>query len=694
MRVVRNGRAFAVGAALLLIFALLAFGHSRAFAATPTQQVMDFGENLWGQLGNGPDPLSDPSLKVVTFADATGSPIQVAAGWDHSIVLTSTGQVYTAGTGGALGGGSRFDEFRHPTAITLSGLSGLPVQAAAGGSLSLVLTSEGQVYSFGNDDSGQLGNGTVSNEEDATPAVITLPGATGPAVQVAAGREFSLVVTSTGQLYAFGENGDGQLGNPEGWGSYPTPEEVTLPGAMGPVVQVAAGEYHTIALTSSGQLYTFGSNEEGQLGNGSSSRQQWAPAEIALPGATGLPVQVAAGWEDTMVLTSTGQLYMFGNNTYGQLGNGTSDTSSHATPEAITLPGATGSIVQIAAGREDSLVVTSTGQLYTFGRNTFGELGMGANDEEAHPTPTLVQQLPPVTAVALGSAASYTLALTDVPLEITTRALPEGTVGIPYVLAAAAVGGDPPLHWSATGLPSGLSIDSASGQISGIPTTAGTSVVKLTAADADGVEAHSASLVFLINAAPSGGSQNQPGGSDNNAPEGSNSALGDTGNAAPGGSSGASGGSGNSPGGTANTLGSASTALVSQIAPTTATGTLQTFDTKNALTTLQLVCNGVSGQRCSGRVTLTAHEQLRGKKLLALSAGERRAAVKIRTITLGTSTYTILAGNRGTVTLSLNASAKRLLAAHGTLPATLTLTGTIKATRRLSVTLPGSAHKR
>jgi alpha-tubulin suppressor-like RCC1 family protein len=677
-----------VGVGLLLIFASLALGRASAFAAGPSAQVMDFGENLWGQLGDGPDPESDPSLKVVTFADATGSPVQVAAGWDHSMVVTSSGQVYTAGTGGALGGGSRFDEFRHPTAITLPGLSGLPVQAVAGGSISLVLTSGGQLYSFGYNASGELGNGTMGYEEDATPTLITLPGATGPPVQAAIGREFSVVVTSTGQLYAFGENDFGQLGNPEGWGKYPTPEEVTLPGATGPVVQVAAGEYHTLALTSSGQVYTFGGNGEGQLGNGTTS-QQGTPEEITLPGATGLPVQVAAGWEDSVVLTSTGQLYTFGSNTYGQLGNGTSDASPHPTPEVITLPGATGSIVQIAAGFEDTLVVTSTGQLYTFGRNSFGELGTGSADNEPHATPTLVQQLPPVTAVALGSSARYSLLLTDVPLAVTTRALPEGDVGVAYDLAAAAVGGAPPLHWSSTGLPAGLTIDPASGQISGTPTSSGTSVVKLTVTDADGAERHSPSLIFLVNAASSGGSQNPPGGSgDSGNPPGA------TGNSA-GGSDTTSNGSSSPAGGSTGTLSGSGTALVAQLAPVPATGTLQAFDTKNGLTTLQLLCNGVAGQRCSGRATLTAHERLRGKQLLALSAGGRRAAaIKTKTVTLATSSYALAAGTRGTVTLSLTAAARRLLAAHGTIPATLTLTGTIKGTRRLSVKLPASVHKR
>lgn len=147
------------------------------------------------------------------------------------------------------------------------------MQAAAGVSFSLVLTASGQLYTFGSDDAGELGDGKSSYEENPTPEVITLPGATGSPVQVAAGREFSLVLTSSGQLYAFGGDSNGELGN--GSNNYEgasTPVAITLPGEKGSIKEIAAGRNHSLVVTRSGQLFAFGSDQYGQLGNGKTEK--------------------------------------------------------------------------------------------------------------------------------------------------------------------------------------------------------------------------------------------------------------------------------------------------------------------------------------------------------------------------------------------------------------------------------------
>jgi alpha-tubulin suppressor-like RCC1 family protein len=665
MRTIRKRTCGGVGVVLLLVLLPFATRTPLALAASPPGQVMDFGENIWGQLGNGGTANGDPNPQVVTLAGLDGSPVQVAAGTDHNIVLTSGGQIYTFGVSG-LGSGNRYSEFRMPVAITLPGATGPPVQAAAGVSFSMVLTASGQLYTFGYNGAGQLGNGTSSYEEDPTPTPITLPGATGLPTQIAAGRESSLVLTASGQLYTFGGDSQGELGD---GGSYfnPTPEAITLPGATGPPVQVAAGEYHSLVSTSSGQLYTFGEGHFGQLGNGSTQSRS-TPEQITLPGATGGVVQIAAGWEHSLALTSSGQLYAFGNDEHGQLGNGVSDDEPHPTPEVVTLPGAVGSIEQIAAGREDSLVVTSSGQLYAFGSNQYGQLGNGKLETAAHPIPTLVE-IPPVMSVAPGSSANDTLVITYTPLAVATKALPEGIEGTAYTTTVAANGGTPPLHWSATGLPSGLSIDPASGQISGTPTQAGRSTVKLTVTDAHGVEAQSAPLILLIATLPAPPVSNNPPVAVPVPPD-------STGNAASG---------ANVLGGSNDTLSGAGNALIEPPAPGPASGTLEEFDAKHAAVTLTLICNGTGGPNCDGDITLTAHERLRGSRVLALSAANRTTPIKTKVLRLAASSYVLPAGTRGTVTLTLDAAARRLLTARGVLPATLTVSGTITTTRTLDL---------
>jgi alpha-tubulin suppressor-like RCC1 family protein len=135
--------------------------------------------------------------------------------------------------------------------------------------------SPGQLYAFGDNESGELGNPMNNNLEEVvpnpTPVPVILPGEAGPVTQAAAGGNQSLAITASGQLYAFGYNYYGQLGNPSNnliaYEANPTPTVVRLPGEVGPASEVAAGRYHSLAVTSSGQLYAFGDNNWGQLGN-------------------------------------------------------------------------------------------------------------------------------------------------------------------------------------------------------------------------------------------------------------------------------------------------------------------------------------------------------------------------------------------------------------------------------------------
>jgi hypothetical protein len=229
-----------------------------------------------------------------------------------------------------------------------------------------------------------------------------------------------------GQLYAFGDNYFGQLGSPTSNGTSepnPTPTQVTLPGASGPVTQIAAGALHSLALTSTGQLYAFGENDFGQLGitaNVATYEPNPSPTLVTLPGASGPVTQIAAGGYHSLAVTSSGQLYAFGENAFGQLGItanvGTSEPNP--SPTLVSLPGASGPVTQMAAGALHSLAVTSSGQLYAFGANEFGQLGITANNGTwiANPTPTQVTLPGPAQAVGAGSEALDTLVSTAGPM--------------------------------------------------------------------------------------------------------------------------------------------------------------------------------------------------------------------------------------------------------------------------------------
>ncbi len=497
-------------AALLALLTLGAAALPARGSAASYGQLYGFGDNRYGQLGNTTNNGTDkpnPTPTLVTLPGAVGPVTQAATG-SSSLALTATGQLYAFGENesGQLGNETNNLEYTPnptPTPVTLPGASGPVTQVAGGGSDSLAVTSTGQLYAFGNNWYGQLGNATNNGiyayEANPTPALVTLPGEVGPVTQVAASDQ-SLVVTSSGQLYAFGENFWGQLGNEtnDGLGSYeanPTPALVTLPGEIGPVTQVAADGNFSLVVTESGQLYAFGENINGELGNPTNNfelKPNPTPTLVTLPGEVGSVVQVAAGYNFTLALTSGDQLYAFGDNRCGELGNATNNRTwaANPTPTLVTLPGASGRIRRLAAADEYSLALTSTGELYAFGCDFSGELGSSPGKEllEARPTPRQVAMPGGARVETVAAGSSDTLVVLD-SLSVADSSLPAGERGIPYSAQAQGAGGSAPYTWSASGLPPGLSIEPHSGAISGTPTAAGAYTTTITPTDSNGIEA-------------------------------------------------------------------------------------------------------------------------------------------------------------------------------------------------------------
>jgi alpha-tubulin suppressor-like RCC1 family protein len=523
-----NRRRTTAGAALsaiaLAVSALALAASSPALADPPASspgELYAFGANRFGELAsavnNGSEAANATPLPV-SLPGAEGPVVQIAAGDGGSLALTRDGHLYSFGEnlygelGRASGSGTNVAN-PTPAQVNLPGtVSGESVvQVAAGGAHSLALTSTGRLYAFGRNSYGQLGSTTGNGTEAAnpTPTALLLPGAIGPVSAIAAGEDHSLAVSSTGRLYAFGSNRFGQLGDAADSGTElanPTPLRVSLPGATGPVVQVAAGFSHSLALTSTGQLYAFGSNEFGQLGSpgNSGTANPTMPTPVVLPGATGPVRQIAAGAFHSLALTSTGQLYAFGENSSGQLGTERGEETPNPTPALVSLPTTAGPPVQIAGGAADTLVITASGRLYAFGSNEAGQLGSDNEVGTNAPNATAIApDLPAGTTIdtiARGALAGHTLALVA-DLAILDSTLPPGQPNVPYGASVHAAGGASAYSWSASGLPSGLSIDPLSGQIGGTPTSAGISDVVLHVEDLFGVSATSAPIVLTIAAA-------------------------------------------------------------------------------------------------------------------------------------------------------------------------------------------------
>jgi alpha-tubulin suppressor-like RCC1 family protein len=476
-----------------------------AQAAVPQPgAIFGFGLGQEGELGPTASPATNATPLAVTLPGSVGQVVSVTTGLEFSMALTSSGQLYGFGQNNfGQTGSSEKAKQPTPTAVGLAGASGQITAVVAGGQATLVTTAGGQLFSFGANFDGQLGRAGGASEQ------VTLPGAVGTPTAMAEGVAHGLVVTSSGQLYSFGDNGFGELGDNRPKAPNATPVAVALPGAIGGAVAVAAGGEHSLVLTASGQLYAFGLNNDGQLGTGEGfgNESHPVPKLVVMPPSAGPVTQIAAGKEHSLALTATGQLYAWGASSEGELG--AEYGLPQDTPQPVTLPAQTGPIVKIGTGAESSLALTASGQLYTFGSNQHGQLGRAGNagteEENPIPTPVVLPEGATVDTLGSGCCARHTLAVIA-DLSVTTTTLPGGLAGAPYSAKANASGGTPPYSWSAAGFPAGLAIDRASGLLSGAPTVAGGFGPTVTVSDAFGITASSPTLPLIVSPAGGGAS--------------------------------------------------------------------------------------------------------------------------------------------------------------------------------------------
>ena len=264
-------------------------------------------------------------------------------------------------------------------------------QISAGNSHSLAIGSDGNLYSWGSNQNGQLGRNIGSATYDAKPGLVAKPAGVSDNftwVQASAGYDHSLAIGSDGNLYSWGINQYGQLGRSIGSATKDAqPGLVTKPaGTTGSFTwsQASAGGRSSMAIGSNGILYSWGYNQLGQLGNGSrDSQTHIKPGPIKNPStATGPWSRVSAGYDHALAIGSDGKIYSWGSNNHGQLGNGDSSSYWSTTPVKVQVPD-TLTITQISAKSDSSLALTADGSLYTWGWNDNGQIGRGATGSTA-----------------------------------------------------------------------------------------------------------------------------------------------------------------------------------------------------------------------------------------------------------------------------------------------------------------------
>uniref|UniRef100_M3XSW5 HECT and RLD domain containing E3 ubiquitin protein ligase family member 6 n=1 Tax=Mustela putorius furo TaxID=9669 RepID=M3XSW5_MUSPF len=244
-------------------------------------------------------------------------------------------------------------------------------QAASGERHSLLLLSNGELHSYGDNSHGQLGRRDVQRQEQPKriPALETLR-----VDLVSCGKEHSLAVCYKGRVFAWGAGSEGQLGIGEFNEINLIPRKIkTLTDIK--IIQVSCGHHHSLALSEDGRLFTWGSNSHGQLGLGKECPSQASPQRVQF--LDGIPLtQVAAGGAHSFALSLSGASFGWGSNSEGQLALRKKNvpvvqSSKPCSVDALENLG----VVYISCGYEHTAVLTQTGKVFTFGGNSYGQLG-------------------------------------------------------------------------------------------------------------------------------------------------------------------------------------------------------------------------------------------------------------------------------------------------------------------------------
>ncbi len=324
-------------------------------------QVRCWGSNGDGRLGTG-DFASQTRPNSVELGS---SAIDIAVGQRHTCALRPTGKVACWGNdaAGALGRGDPEGAAIDPGGPRLVMDLSDALAVDSGDGFGCALRKSGQIWCWGRNDLGQLGDGTSVDRLGPAPVE-----GIEDAIALSLGQAQVCVVRKTGVVVCWGANDQGQLGRPAG-----APIHKPLPVAkLDKAIAVSLGSGHACAIQQGGGVACWGSDSEGQLGDGAGSRG----GKVANVSDA---VALTSGRAHTCALRSSGAVVCWGSNTQGQLGNGIGAAQLKVPAHVPVSVAKVGNAASIAAGPEHTCALEQSGKAVCWGRNDAGQLGSGTS---------------------------------------------------------------------------------------------------------------------------------------------------------------------------------------------------------------------------------------------------------------------------------------------------------------------------
>jgi alpha-tubulin suppressor-like RCC1 family protein len=266
-------------------------------------------------------------------------------------------------------------------------------QVSSGYNHTLAVKTDGTLWAWGSNAYGAIGDNTIGNR--STPRQISTSAGIGinSWKQVSGGRFHSAAIRNDGTLWVWGDNGATQIGDNQGTflvGRRSVPRQISIaalpPSGLSGWVQVSAGGYHTTAIRNDGTLWAWGLNADGQLGD-NTTQPKSTPRQISIADAGGLTgwAQVSAGGFHTAAIRTDGTLWVWGDNSIGQIGDNTN--IDRLTPRQISV-GITGlnNWRQVSTGNQHTIAINYSGGLWVWGAGASGQIGDNTNIPKSVPT--------------------------------------------------------------------------------------------------------------------------------------------------------------------------------------------------------------------------------------------------------------------------------------------------------------------